>query len=144
MSLHHWLRKTTAWIALLAVCFGAFAPTLSQAALKARGDDAGHWVQICSASGITWVRADTSATASTAAGDLAAADPADPAAEHPAEAALTCPWGVVAAGAAHLPPAPFLSLPEAAPHPRPLARAQRGVAAPPSAHAPARAPPSVI
>ncbi len=125
MSLHHWLRKTTAWIALLAVCFGAFAPTLSQAALKARGDGAGHWVQICGASGITWVRADTGATASTAA-----ADAADPAAGHPAEA--------------HLPPAPFLSLPEAAPHPRPMARAQRGVAAPPSAHAPARAPPPVI
>lgn len=139
MSLHHWLRKTTAWIALLAVCFGAFAPTLSQAALKARGDGAGHWVQICGASGITWVRADAGATASTAA-----ADAADPAAGHPAEAAITCPWGVVAAGAAHLPPAPFLSLPEAAPHPRPMARAQRGVAAPPSAHAPARAPPPVI
>ncbi|MBL0944158.1 MAG: DUF2946 family protein [Hydrogenophaga sp.] len=133
MSLQRWLRKTTAWIALLAVCFGALAPTLSQAALQARGGGAGHWVQICSASGITWVRADT--------GPQAAADEAG---DHPAEAAITCPWGVVAAGAADLPPAPALALPEAAPHPLPLARAQRGIAAAPSAHAPARAPPAVI
>jgi len=136
MSRHPWLRRTTAWIALLAVCFGALAPTLSQAALKAQGEDAGHWVQICSASGITWVRADTRPSPDAAA--------ADPAGGHGAEAALNCPWGVVAAGAAHLPPAPFLHLPDAAPHPVPLVRAQRGGAAPPSAHAPARAPPPVV
>lgn len=122
MFLHRWLRRGTAWIALLAVCFGAFAPTLSQAALQARGPDAGHWVQVCSASGITWVRAD--------AGE-----------GHASDAALTCPWGVIAGGAAGQPPAHALALPEAAPQPLPLARAQRGQDTAPNAHAPARAPP---
>lgn len=124
MTLQRWLRKCTAWIALLAVCFGALAPTLSQAALKANGDG-GHWVQVCSASGITWVRADTGEAAG----------------EHPAEAGFTCPWGVISGGAAGLPPVHALALPEAAPQPAPLAQAQRGQQAPVSAHAPARAPP---
>lgn len=124
MPLQCWLRKCTAWIALWAVCFGALAPTLSQAALKANGEG-GHWVQVCSASGITWVRADTGETAG----------------EHPANAALTCPWGVMSGGAAGLPPAHVLTLPEAAPQPVPLAQAQRGQQAPAIAHAPARAPP---
>lgn len=128
MFLHRWPRRLTAWIALLAVCFGAFAPVLSQAALQARGPGAGHWVQICSASGITWVRADAS-------------DSAD---GHAPEAALTCPWGAISAGGAGLPPAPALALPEAAPQPVPLAQAQRGQDAPATAHAPARAPPRGI
>jgi hypothetical protein len=128
MSLQRWLRKCTAWIALLAVCFGALAPTLSQAALKLNGDGAGHWVQVCSASGVTWVRADTG----------------EQAGEHPAEAALTCPWGVITGGAAGLPPVHALALPEAAPQPVPLAQAQRGQQAPASAHAPARAPPTGV
>lgn len=124
MFLHRWLRRGTAWIALLAVCFGAFAPALSQAALQARDADAGHWVQICSASGITWVRAD--------------ADGAD---GHANDSAITCPWGVIAAGAAGQPPAHALALPDAGPQPQPLARAQLGWDAPATAHAPARAPP---
>ncbi len=124
MTSQRWLRKCTAWIALLAVCFGALAPALSQAALKANGNDA-HWVQICSASGITWVRADTGEAAG----------------QHPGEGAITCPWGAITGGAAGLPPAHALALPEVAPQPVPLAQAQRGPQAPLSAHAPARAPP---
>jgi hypothetical protein len=130
MPLQRWFRKCTAWIALLAIGFGALAPTLSQAALAAHGQG-GHWVQVCSASGITWVRADTVDTADT--GEVSG--------EHPAEGALTCPWGVIGGGAAGLPPAHVLALPEAAPQPVPLAQPQRGPQAPASAHAPARAPP---
>jgi hypothetical protein len=129
MSLRHWLRRSTAWIALWAVCFGALAPTLSQAALQARGAEAGHWVQVCSASGISWVRAggDEGGEGSTA------------------DATLSCPWGLMLSGAgADLPPSHSLVLPEAAPHALPLAQAQRGVAPAPSAHAPARAPPRGI
>ncbi len=127
MTLQRWLRKGTAWIALLAVCFGALAPTVSQAALKARGDG-GHWVQICSASGITWVRADTGERADG----------------HPAETGFTCPWGVISGGAAGLPPVHALPLPAAAAQPVPLAQAQRGVQLCASAHPPARAPPAGI
>lgn len=125
MPLHRWLSRTTAWIATLAVCFGALAPTLSQAALKAHGEGAGHWVQICSASGITWVRADA----------------ADAGGEHPG-ATFTCPWGVITGGAAGLPPAHALVLPDAEPQPVPMARAQRDLANPIRLHAPARAPPT--
>jgi hypothetical protein len=125
MPMHRWLSRTTAWIATLAVCFGALAPTLSQAALQARGEGAGHWVQICSASGITWVRADTGEAGG----------------EHQGTA-LTCPWGVITGGAAGLPPAHALLLPDAEPQPVPLARAQRSLADPIRLHAPARAPPS--
>lgn len=128
MPLQRWLKKCTAWIALLAVCFGALAPTLSQAALRAKGEGAGQWVQVCSASGVTWVRADGG----------------EQAGEHPAEAALTCPWGVIGGGAANVPPVHALQVPPAAPSPAPLATAQRGHDAPASAHAPARAPPSGI
>lgn len=127
MPLQRWLRKCTAWIALLAACFGALAPTLSQAALKAQGDG-GHWVQVCSASGVTWVRADTG----EAAGD------------HPSGAALTCPWGVISGGAAGMPPVHALNLPVAAPQPVPLAQAQRAALAPATVHAPVRAPPPGI
>jgi hypothetical protein len=127
MPTQRWLRKCTAWIALLAVCFGALAPALSQAALVANGNG-GHWVQVCSASGITWVRADTG----------------EQAGEHPAEAALTCPWGVISGGGAGLPPAHALNLPAVGPQPVPIAQAQRGRDAPSSAHAPARAPPTGI
>ena len=125
MFLHRWLRRGTAWIALLAVCFGAFAPALSQAALQARGSGAGHWVQVCSASGITWVRADSG-------------DGAD---GHASDTAMTCPWGVIAGGAAGQPPAHALALPDAGPQPLPLAQAQLGWDAAPSTHAHARAPP---
>jgi hypothetical protein len=127
MPTQRWLRRCTAWIALVAVCFGALAPTLSQAALKANGDG-GHWVQVCSASGVTWVRVD-------------AGNAGDTAGEHPADAALTCPWGVINGGAAGLPPVHALHLPVAPPQPLPLGQAQRDAQAPVSAHAPARAPP---
>lgn len=110
---------------MLAVCFGVLAPTLSQAALQLRGGDVGHWVQVCSASGISWVRAGH-----------------DDGAEQPAaDAPLSCPWGLMASGGAGLPPSHGLSLPEAAPHALPLAQAQRAVWPALSAHALARAPP---
>lgn len=130
MSHPRWLRKCTAWIALLAVCFGASAPTLSQAALKANGNG-GRWVQICSASGLTWVRADAGQAADAADG-------------HPAEAAPACPWGVMAGGAASPPPTHALRLPEPGPWPGPVAQAQRDRDAPANARARARAPPRAL
>ena len=132
MSLRRWLTRSTAWIALLAVCFGAFAPTLSQAALQARGADAGHWIQLCSTSGITWVRA---------GGDGHGEGQGEHQGDAPADPALSCPWGLMASGGAGLPPGHTLALPEAAPHALPLAQAQRSVLPAPRAHALARAPP---
>ncbi|MBX3610729.1 MAG: DUF2946 family protein [Hydrogenophaga sp.] len=125
MFAQRWLRRSTAWIALLAVCFGALAPTLSQAALKAHGADAAGWVQVCGASGLTWVRTDAGASGE----------------EHPADGALICPWGVISAGAAGMPPVHALVLPETGPQAVPLAQAQRGQAVVRAEHASARAPP---
>lgn len=128
MHLHRLLRRGTAWIALLAVCFGALAPALSQATLQARGADAAGWVQVCSASGITWVRSD--------GGDAAG--------EHPADGALVCPWGVISAGAAGMPPVHALVLPEAGPLAEPRVALPGVPASAPRLHAPARAPPLAI
>lgn len=127
MSLRRWFRRSTAWIALLAVCFGVLAPTLSQAALQLRGGEPGQWVQVCSASGISWVRAGHG-------------DEAQPEADAP----LSCPWGLMASGGAGLPPSHTLSLPGPAPHALPLAQAQRAAWPALSAHAPARAPPAGV
>lgn len=50
-------RRFSAWLAMLALVLGALAPTVTQA-MVAGGDRAG-WLEICSVSGIAWVKADT-------------------------------------------------------------------------------------
>ena len=78
-------RSLTAWLAALAVLLGALAPAAAQVVADARGQ---HWVQICSASGMAWVRlgADMAADAKL---------PGDPA----GDGQRHCPWCQLGDGA---------------------------------------------
>jgi hypothetical protein len=83
-SLH---RRLTAWLAVLALVMGSLAPALGQAVAVSSGQH--DWVQVCSASGMFWVRADE--------------DPANP---NPpsAEFSTACPSCSLYGGAPGLPP----------------------------------------
>jgi len=84
---HH---RFTAWLALLAMVLGALAPTVAQAMV--RSSDRAQWVEVCSASGMAWVKTDAVAQ-QTADGDA------------PATGAFpSCPWCTLHSGAAGLPP----------------------------------------
>lgn len=82
-------------MALWAMVLGAVQPALAQAWRGAQ--DAGHWVQVCSTSGMFWVRTDVSVSA--AADDDAPAIPGHPS----MVAAGHCPV-CLGHGAAGLPP----------------------------------------
>jgi hypothetical protein len=77
-------RHLLTWLTLWAVGFGALAPTLAHAVPRA--GDTVAWVQVCSSTGMFWVRAD--------------GGPGDPAT--PDRAA--CPWCELHGGAAAPPP----------------------------------------
>lgn len=89
--LHH---RFAAWLALLAVLWGALVPTLAQAAVS--GSDRQGWVEVCSASGVLWLRVDGGAEAPTD-------KPSKPG--NMADASAHCPWCPMQ-GAAGLPPEP--------------------------------------
>lgn len=87
LSLVH--RRFTAWLAALALVFGALAPVVTQAMVRASGPS--DWVEICSVSGMSWVKADT--------GEVATEDQqpmGDSASHH-------CPWCALHGGAAGAP-----------------------------------------
>lgn len=78
-----------AWLAALAVLLGALAPAAAQVVAGARGQ--GDWVQICSASGVAWVRlSDAAAERSSSNSD---------------NGKTHCSWCLLGDGAA-LPPQP--------------------------------------
>ena len=84
-------RRLTAWVALFALVLGALAPTVTQAMVAA--GDRGDWLEVCSVSGMVWVKADT--------GEVSAQHPDDGA---PAsDASQHCPWCTLHGGAAGLP-----------------------------------------
>lgn len=91
-------RRISGWLALLAVLLGALAPTVSQA-MVASGDRA-QWIEVCSVSGMTWVRADLA----DAATDVDGGSPASEISPH-------CPWCMLHGGVAGLPPAADQALP---------------------------------
>jgi len=82
-------HRLTAWLALLAMLWGALAPTLAQAAVASSGSPA--WVEVCSTSGVVWVRVDNAADASST-------EPAPMAAT-----ASACAWCLLQ-GSADVPP----------------------------------------
>ena len=83
-------RRFAAWLAMLAMLVGALAPAVAQAVVASQGGPG--WVQVCSASGMVWVKTDGLE---------------DPAAGKPmADAARQCPWCSLQ-GAAGLPPEPL-------------------------------------
>lgn len=82
-------RRFAAWLALLAVLWGALVPTLAQAAVS--GSSRQGWVEVCSASGVMWVRFD-GATASSTGQSAPMAD-----------ASAHCPWCPMQGAAGLLP-----------------------------------------
>lgn len=89
---HH--QRLALWLALLAMCFGVLAPTVSHA-LAASGSS--RWVEVCTAQGMRWV----------AVADTAAPGPAD-ASGGPAAHLEHCPACHAAGTGLAPPPAPVV------------------------------------
>jgi len=87
-------RRLTAWVALLALVFGALAPTVTQAMVA--GGDRADWLQVCSVSGMVWVQADTGEVRDQ---QPDGGSPMGDASQH-------CPWCTLHGGVAGLPTAP--------------------------------------
>jgi Protein of unknown function (DUF2946) len=85
-------RRVAAWLAILALLAGALAPTVAQARMA--GGDRADWLEICTTTGMVWVKADAGDVASQADGP-----PADN------SASAHCPWCTLSAGGNGLPPA---------------------------------------
>lgn len=123
-------RRFTTWLALLAMVLGALAPTVAQAMVAS--PDRAPWVEVCSVSGMVWVKIDTEDTASAPHDDQA---PMRDAAQH-------CAWCSLHGGAAGLPP--VMAMAEPAPRQTDLPPAfyravtRSGTWAPPQARAPPR------
>jgi hypothetical protein len=116
-------RRLLTWLTLWAMGLGALAPTLAQAALRA-GDPV-PWVQVCSSTGMFWVRA------------------GEPVEAPHAEAQMACPWCVLGGGADAPAPAHTLPWPQALAAPLPLAPTPPLHLLAPWAQPPARAPPGL-
>lgn len=78
-------RRLTAWLALSAMLLGAVSPAVAQV-LVAFSSDRIQWVEVCSASGMVWVKAD--------AGSVANAPQAGNEGQRPVDHAASthCPW----------------------------------------------------
>ena len=75
---------------MLVMVFGALAPAVAQAMVAS--SDRADWVEVCSASGMLWVKADGSGAV-----DAGMDEPMSDASQH-------CPWCNLHGGAAGLPP----------------------------------------
>jgi len=121
-------RRFTTWLALLAMVLGALAPAVAQAMVAS--SDRAAWVEVCSVSGMVWVKADTGEVAEAGHDGQA---PMSDASQH-------CPWCSLHGGAAGLPTAIHLAaaLPRQTDLPPAFYRAVTlsGVWAPPQARAP--------
>ncbi len=93
MPLSRLYRRVSAWIALLALVFGALAPTVTQAMVA--GGDRADWLAVCSVSGMVWVQADT--------GEVRDQQP-DGGSPF-GDASMHCPWCTQHGGVAGLPAA---------------------------------------
>ncbi|MEY4980323.1 MAG: hypothetical protein RLZZ352_2593 [Pseudomonadota bacterium] len=93
MSAFRHNRRCLAALTLLVMLLAALLPTVAQAVVRASGQ--AQWVQVCSASGMFWVHAQSGEPRGT--DDSAAPkSPAD-------DASLSCPWCPLHGGAAGLP-----------------------------------------
>ena len=84
-------HRLAAWLALLAMLWGALVPTLAQAAVAGAGSQG--WVEVCSTSGVAWGRVD--------GGDESPTSTPAPM----SGASSSCAW-CLPQGAMGLPPAP--------------------------------------
>jgi hypothetical protein len=89
MRPHHW----TTWLALWALVLSTCLPTLSQAA--AQLSDRQGWIEVCTSTGMVWVRADTASS-----GTQPPANPAEAATQ------AGCTWCLAAGGHPALPTQP--------------------------------------
>lgn len=121
-------RRLIAWMAAMAMLAGALMPTVAQAMWQGSSDRA-QWIEVCSVSGMMWVRAD-------------AVDGEKEHAPSP-EAGMSCLWCMLHGGSPGLAPvealAPVLT-PRLTDLPPAFYRAPHPLAV--WAHAPSRAPPS--
>jgi hypothetical protein len=115
-------QRFSAWLALLAMLLGVFAPAVTQAVVA--GSERAGWVQICSVSGMAWVQLDAS-------------DDGNPSGSNGASG---CTW-CTGHATGDLPPTPTVWVPAALVHTPPLQDFASAVL--PRAWAPAqsRAPP---
>lgn len=84
-------RRFTAWVALLALVLGALAPTVTQAMVA--GGDRADWLEVCSVSGMVWIKADT--------GEVR--DHSPDGGQTGSDASQHCPWCTLHGGAAGAP-----------------------------------------
>lgn len=113
-------QRVAAWVALWSLVFGALLPTLSHAVVKAPADGSG-WVEVCSVTGMVWVKATTGNADNPREGDAPNAS-----------SMAGCTWCATHAPALGLPPVAAGWLPPAdlarwvppaflhAPHPLPV------------------------
>ena len=86
-------RLWTTWLALWAMVLGVCMPTLSQAAVQLT--DRQGWVEVCTSTGMVWVRA-----------DMAASGTEPPTSPSEATTHVGCTWCLAAGGQPALPPQP--------------------------------------
>jgi Protein of unknown function (DUF2946) len=123
-------RRCAAWLALLAVLWGALVPTLAQAAVSSASRQG--WVEVCSATGVLWMRVDGGASSP-------AAPTGQP--DSMADASAHCPWCPMQ-GTAGLPPEPALNTTTSAQGPVPAAAFTSARPATVWSSAQSRAPPA--
>lgn len=99
MSLLRVHRRFIALLALVAMLVGVLAPTVAQAVVV--GSDRSGWVEVCSVSGMVWVKADTGEPSDRS---LEGGGPSSDAMQH-------CPWCTLHGGVAGLPPSDSMLLP---------------------------------
>lgn len=88
-------RRFTTWLAMLALVLGALAPVLAQAVVAS--SDRAQWVEVCSASGMVWVKADAAEDAARSQDDGHRTPPV-------LDAAMSCDWCSLHGASAALPP----------------------------------------
>lgn len=94
-------RRFAAWLAMVAMLLAALAPTIAQARIA--GGDRADWLEICTTTGMVWVKVDADQPVQKADAQPAGAD-----------ASPHCPWCTLHGGASGLPPVvavPVLPLP---------------------------------
>jgi Protein of unknown function (DUF2946) len=101
-------QRIAAWVALWSLVLGALLPALSHAVVRAPADATG-WVQVCSASGMFWVKTNPNALADAAA--AAQTDGADPLASGDGQPPTPagCAWCATHATGAGVLPSPAAS-----------------------------------
>jgi len=96
MSFLRVYRRFTAALAMLAMVLSVLAPTVAQAVVNASGQ--AQWVEVCSASGMVWVKA-SDGTERGAQGEA----PTNPM----GDMSEPCPWCTLHGGAAGVPGKPL-------------------------------------